>query len=151
MLGGEQQKWIMELLGFDFEIQFKPGVENRVADALSRRDELTTAMAAIFMVRVIGVDAIMEENQGNEKLARIIQSLLKDPSSKLGYNLKGGSLCFKDWLVLAKGSSFIPRLLKEFHTTFGGHSGTYKRISSTLYWEGMKNDVRKYVAECEIC
>lgn len=45
--------------------------------------------------------------------------------------------------------------MNEFHSTpFGGHSGffrTYKKISAIFFWEGMKEDVKRFVAECEVC
>ncbi|WVZ26438.1 hypothetical protein V8G54_004982 [Vigna mungo] len=38
LLTEEQFKWASKLLGLDFEIRFRPGKDNQVVDALSRRD-----------------------------------------------------------------------------------------------------------------
>jgi hypothetical protein len=35
-----QQKGITKLLGNDFTVEYKKGIDNRVADALSRKEEL---------------------------------------------------------------------------------------------------------------
>ena len=57
--------------------------------------------------------------------------------------------------MLFAGSTWIPKLLQEFHTTaLGGHAGVYrtlKRISQSLHWIGMKKWVTEYVATCMVC
>lgn len=41
----EQQKWVAKLLGYDYEIAYKPGRDNFAADALSRRVDVPTLLA----------------------------------------------------------------------------------------------------------
>eukprot|EP00253_Pinus_taeda_P017825 PITA_17825 len=40
----EQQKWVTKMLGYDFEIIYKKGKKNVVADALSRKDKDVEAL-----------------------------------------------------------------------------------------------------------
>ena len=40
----EKQKWVTKMLGHDFEIIYKKGKKNVVADALSRKDEVVKAL-----------------------------------------------------------------------------------------------------------
>jgi hypothetical protein len=46
-------------------------------------------------------------------------------------------------------------MLSELHATpTAGHSGftkTYDQVKRSFFWDGMKQDIRKFVAECEVC
>ena len=57
--------------------------------------------------------------------------------------------------MLPRGSSLIPSLLYDYHNSIvGGHSRflrTYRRLASDVYWVGMKNDIKQFVAECSVC
>lgn len=52
--------------------------------------------------------------------------------------------------MLSKTSKFKDALLREFHSSaIGGHGRflkTYKRILAELFWDGMKGDIRQFVA-----
>jgi len=46
-------------------------------------------------------------------------------------------------------------VLSELHATpTAGHSGftkPYDRVKRSFFWDGMKQDIRKFVTECEVC
>ena len=46
-------------------------------------------------------------------------------------------------------------VLSELHATpTTGHSGftkTYDRVKRSFFWDGMKQDIRNFVAECDVC
>jgi hypothetical protein len=138
-------------LGFDFDIKYKPGKENNVADALSRQMQYNT----ITTVQCEAWEGLEEEVQQDEKLRGLVQALVGDPLSHPGYRLKGGRLYDEGRVVIPKQSPRIAWLLHEFHDTSpSGHSGylrTYKKLASIVYWEGMRRRIQEYVQACETC
>ena len=62
---------------------------------------------------------------------------------------------YQDCLYLCKSSQIKHKILVELHTSpIRGHSGflkKYERIKNDFFWEGLKNDVKTFVAECLVC
>lgn len=156
LLPPEQLRWVTKLMGYDFEIQYKVGVVNKVADALSRRgmDEVVE-VGAILVVQTLDLETLRADQEQDPILGVIMQHIKNLEEVRVGYSMKNDLLFYKGRLVLLKPSKWITRLLHEFHDSLvGGHSGffcTFKRMSGNVYWQGMKKDIRDYVAECKVC
>ena len=154
---GGQQNWLAKLLGYNFEIIYKPGKENRGAYALSRsRDEMELNNMIYFPVWLHWQE-INAEVHADEKWRKIIEEVKKGQGEKInaGYVYKQGVLYYKNRLVIPEKLAWIPKFLEEFHATPQGvHSGfyrTYRRIVTHLYWRGIKGDVQQFVQACDTC
>ena len=116
------QKWLTKVLGYDFEILYQLGLQNKAADALSRMEPLVE---------------LIKEVEKDDELQKIITELERDTGKHAKYQWSRGRLLYKGRVLLLKTSSLIPTLLHTFHdSTLGGHSGflrTYKRMSGELY------------------
>ncbi|GAU28744.1 hypothetical protein TSUD_372530 [Trifolium subterraneum] len=150
----DQQNWATKLLGYQFDIVYKPGVENRGADALSRLPEGELEALVSYPIWEEGT-VIQEEVHKDKALLKIIKDLEDKPDSRPGFKYKQEVLFYEDRLVLSAQSSLITKMLEEFHVTpEGGHSGfyrTYRRLAANVYWIGMKARVQEYVKACDVC
>lgn len=70
----EYQRWLTKLLGFDFDIHYKPGLENKAADALSRKSPVAEMFALPVPVS-IQLEEVGAEVERDEALSKIIQEL----------------------------------------------------------------------------
>ncbi|WVY96197.1 hypothetical protein V8G54_028348 [Vigna mungo] len=151
LLTEQQFKWASKLIGYDFEIHFRPGKENHVVDAFSGRQYFM----AVSLFQTDEWETWETEVQHDPKLVSLIQELLLNPKAREGYELKKGRLFYHGTLVLPRNFSRIPSIIKELHESpIGGHSGyfrTFKRVAGVLYWEGMKRDIKEFVMQCAVC
>ena len=158
---------------FDFEIQYRPGRQNGVADALSRRpvaaeETSATATAAPVTVTPRSTQGWLELLRRDRDFANIIATLektIEHPSPALQraaerYVLRNGELIFKDGgrrcVPFGVGDNRPRRdLLADHHDApLAGHKGetyTLELLQRRFYWPRMRRDVVRYVRSCEVC
>ena len=140
------------MLGYDFEIIYKKGQQNVVANALSRKDEDVEAL--LCTISIIQQDWINEtrEERKNDEVWALIRKLQQDSSTSDTFSWKNYSLWYKDLLYLYKNSQLKQNILMELHTSpLGGHSEflkTYHKVKKEFFWDGLNSDIQKFVVEC---
>ncbi|KAL4555488.1 hypothetical protein LXL04_038108 [Taraxacum kok-saghyz] len=118
----EQEKWATKLLGYDFEIFYKPGKENHVADALS------TAL----------MEKIQNETNDDPKY-----------TSRDGVVYYRDRLFIPDNEGLRDNLLF--EFHASTLGGHAGATATTKRLTASFFWPQLKQDVIKYVKECVTC
>jgi hypothetical protein len=147
----DQQCWLAKLLGYQFEVVYKPGPENKAADALSRYHgdvDLTVLLSSsprlggqkpwdrvqqnadlnlntiVSSPQWLGGQKLLQEASQDVQIQRLISELTDKPDSKPGFAVQQGILFYQGRLVIPATSPSIPMLLAEFHNSpMGGHSG----------------------------
>lgn len=134
---------------------YKPGTQNRVADALSRLHEVQSQIFAITIPHWDFLQKLQEQFKTDTQLQQLMSQVQEDPNSHPDFQVLQGILFYKGKLYIPSSSSIKNILLDEFHSSpVGGHSGihkTYGRLKENVYWQGMKNDVTAFVNSCLTC
>ncbi|KAL4587543.1 hypothetical protein LXL04_000414 [Taraxacum kok-saghyz] len=147
----EQYKWATKLIGFDFEIFYKPGKENKVADALSRIEE--AQLLALSTAQPAWITELRNFYQTDTGIK--CKEHLPGNNNDNTFTFRDGLLYSSDKMFIPNNSSIRQQLLLEYHSsTLGGHSGvaaTIRRLSSTFRWPKLKEEIRSFIRHCKVC
>ncbi|XP_058769067.1 uncharacterized protein LOC131642924 [Vicia villosa] len=151
----EQQKWAAKLQGFNFEIMYKPGKSNLVADALSRKfseDPLLMVISSPVPELLSTLKAFYSTDPAGKDLVR---QMTQQHNDQENFTFIQGLIYHKDRIFIPDLAELRNTILHEYHSTpTAGHSGvkaTMARISASFSWPGLYLAVKEMVKHCTVC
>lgn len=151
---GLQQKAFIKLLGMQYKLVYKKGLENKVVDALSRKQNQTD-IQTISVSTPKWLETVIESYQKDLATKNLLTELALTGSNDKGFSLTDGVIKYKDKIWLGFHIEAHQAILQALHSSgLGGHSSitaTYQKIKALFAWPNMKADVQKYIASCQTC
>lgn len=152
-----QHKYMTKILGLDYTIEYKQGPENKVADALSRRDIVDDSAEyyAISGAQPLWMQELLSSYEGDGDAEEAILLHTAAPYDVSYFSVQGGVVRYKGKLYIGRGNDFRSKVIKAMHESVdGGHSGvlaTYHKVKNVFKWHGLKAAIQKVVGECIVC
>ncbi|KAF3668323.1 hypothetical protein FXO38_08151 [Capsicum annuum] len=154
-------------MGLSFEIQYKKGVENVVADTLSRKLDQqaennspkglsqtksdTSQCLLISHLQPKWIEELLASYEGDQKVLQATTMLSSNPDPTLNLSIQQGILRYKGKAWVGKNGMLRKKLVTTIHTSsLGGHSGvwaTYQRLKAIFYCPAMMEQVKVVVQE----
>lgn len=154
----EQHRWLVKLLGYEFQIFYKPGSSNQPADALSRiPSESGPHLLSMNITRPLPAlwGALHYAYKADTTMQDLFSSIHQNPDDHSNYSIRNNIILFQGRVLVPKNTALQQLLISEYHNTrVGGHAGirrTFHRIASTFTWPNLKKDVRDFINNCHIC
>jgi hypothetical protein len=149
-----QQRVFTKLLGLQYKIIYKQGHENRVADALSRRNH-EASLLSISVCSPQWCQSVIEGYMTDDSAKDLMSKLAVNPAAVPYFTLHDGLLRFKGKIWVGRNYKLQQLLIQALHSSaVGGHSGipvTYHRLKHLFAWPGMKKSVIQFVSSCTVC
>jgi hypothetical protein len=173
-----QHRWLELIKDYDLEIHYHPGKANLVADALSRKEHVHSAIVAQLPDEIVedfwrlnlGIVVHTEEvtidvkptlerefRKGQIGDAKIqeIKDLITEGRGPEFMEDEQGTIWFKDRICVPEIESLRETNLKEAHDLdYSIHPSStkmYQYLKQKYWWYGLKRDVVAHVAMCDVC
>jgi hypothetical protein len=116
-----QHQWSSKLIGFDFQVEYKPGVSNIIIDALSRCDtEATTEVAALSGPAFDIFDALRAEAMSSAEMQQLRDEVTSGARGER-WDVINGLFMHKGRIYVSPQSPSLPEILATAHGL--GHEG----------------------------
>ena len=147
-LSEKHMRWANFLSMFHFQILHVDGKKNVVADALSRKPQVS----AVSIVFHDELDLMKEQYAQDEEFCRVFDTLSNGERHN-HYSLSDGFLLMHGKLCVTK--EMRAKVLIESHAPpYAGHRGidaTVKALEAFFYWPTLRRDADDFVRKCIIC
>jgi hypothetical protein len=143
-----------KLLGLNYKLIYKKGLENNVADALSRCPS-SEQLLALSVVQPQWPRDIQDSYYHIPEAQQLLSQLSLNSEDQVPYTLVNGITRYHGKIWLGSNKPFQDKIFAALHdSAVGGHSGapaTYHKIKKLFYWPGMKFDIWSRVQPCVTC
>ncbi|MCO5581672.1 hypothetical protein L7F22_035561 [Adiantum nelumboides] len=147
-LSEKHMRWANTLSMFRFQIVHVEGKKNVVADAFSRKPQIS----AVSIPYHHELDDMKEQYANDEDFARVFEQLM-DGQRHEHYLLKDGFMMMHARLCVTR--PLRRKVMEESHVPpYAGRRGidaTVKAVETFFYWPTLRRDVDAFVRECIIC
>jgi hypothetical protein len=156
---GKWLRWYQEIEenAGSFEILYKPGKTNVVADALSRRPDHVLCAVHVVLPPTEVINKIKLAYEEDSETKKIKKDMAADAAA-CPYYWNDGVLMHKSDngpRVYVPAGQLRELIISEHHDLrIAGHLGVFKTvkyIQRQYYWQQMKLMVKKYITSCEFC
>ena len=170
------QNMLMRTQAYDYDIVWKPGKQQLIADTLSRAvdptsqhegEETTLTVASLSTYLPMTHERLAtpkNDTQQDIQLNMLKETIItgwpeqkKEVNSLLmPYYLYADERSVQDGIIF-KGECVVilqamrGDMRKEIHAAHLGINGCLRRARETLFWRGMSDDIKNYINSCETC
>ncbi|KAG8083445.1 hypothetical protein GUJ93_ZPchr0015g6658 [Zizania palustris] len=149
-----QRKAMTKLIGLQYKFQYKQGVDNVAAHALSRVGHLF-ALQTVSIVQPVWLQEVLNSYASDAEAQVLLQELAVSGTNEKGFMLSDGVIWFKGKIWIGANSALQTKIIAAFHASaIGGHSRvqvTYQRVRKLFHWSGLKGAVQEFVNQCLVC
>ncbi|KIH57143.1 integrase core domain protein [Ancylostoma duodenale] len=159
-LSGRLAKYQVAIMGYDAIIQYRPGKQNAVSDALSRYPN-ETVVNSVQITELPSWEEIKDAQEAspyNERIQKLREQS-HDESEGKRFSMLNDVLYYidgKNVRLVITSDLHKEKIMRHHHENCldGGHLGinkTLHKIRSRFYWRKMNHDIASFVRCCPVC